>query len=837
MMHADRFKRLQAVFEAALERPAEGRESHVRLACGEDRELADEVVDLLGYETRFGETDAIRPLALTVEAFDAAEARSLIGSVIGRYRLESEIASGGMGRVFKAQRIDGDVAQTVAIKLVREEMFNAALLKRFSAERRILASLSHPGIAHLIDAGTDERGTPYVAMEYVDGLPLLDYCAQHALSVRERVELFRRMLAAVSYAHRNLVVHRDLKPGNILITPDGLPKLLDFGIAKQLDLGREETATADRFFTPAFAAPEQFDDSNVSVACDIYGLGAILYTLLTGVPPFSFSGASAGEIERRIRMVPPSSMRAAVAARGDSAGGGQPDKWVAELGGDLEQIVQKTLRKEPESRYASVDQFNEDLQRYLERRPVLASGSGWLYRTQKYCQRNALALSFTLAFVVASQLGVAQLLRQNAQARAERDRAQAVLAILHDAFRSADPTRLEAGDTRARTILKSAALEVAALESIQPGLFRELAYTIGEIQLNLGLTGEGLALVQRANRALSDVPAAGVLLEIRGLAMADRVVDARRLVETHRKRLGALPVFIVEEAHLLYREGHHREAISRLDRLFSGGVLAGEPLLRDRAYLYLAEAHRVEEHPERALNVIDKHVVDLEKRYGKQHPSVSVARLRRVELLSALGDAASGERELIALKPSLDRNYDRYSAMLGEYHHTFGQLLFAQNRRHEALRHFRQALDADLVALGPDHANTLRNHLNVAIAIAYGSQDRGGAYPHFSRAIEGFEEVRGEADSLVGFARLEAAKSHFWDRDPEAARRVLTPENALAYFPAMTETNRREYLAALRHGFGATKCPSEPRRGFAGEMIARELICRYDPDGRYHPTD
>ncbi len=833
------------VFAEAVTLDSEARETFVRAACSDDPALAEEALELLQHEARVGDAGTVRPAAEVFAALETAELRSLIGRDVGRYRLEAEIASGGMGRVFKARRTDGEVEQIVALKLMREELFNPALLERFSTERGILAALNHPGIAHLIDAGTDERGTPFVAMEYVDGMPLLEYCAQNRLSVRERIGLFRKILTAVAYAHRNLVVHRDLKPSNILITADGLPKLLDFGIAKQLDPGCEQTATAHRFFTPAFAAPEQLGDGSATVLCDVYGLGAVLYTLLTGTPPLELSGASAAEIERRIRMVPPSPMRAVVLERGESAaraiGDSQADKWAAEIGGDLEQIVQKALRKEPESRYVSADQFDEDLKRYLERRPILASGSGWLYRSRKFCERNALAVSFSLVFVIASALGVVQLLRQNAQIRVERDRAELALELLQNAFSSADPMRLGADDIRARVILTSAAREINVLEKRQPDLFRDLAYRIGQIQLNLGLTSDGLLLVQRANRLRPDVPNIGALLEVRGLIMADRLSDARELAETHRERLGVLPEFQVEQAHLLYRESRHRDAIARLDRLLSEPALLRDPVLRDRAYLYLVEAHRLDEHPKRALTVIDRHVIELGKRHGKQHPSVLIARLRRVELLSAIGDASLGERELVVIKPLLERSYDRQSAVLGEYHHTFGEFLMKQNRRQEALQHFRQALEADLVALGPDHANTLRNHLNVAIAIAYGLPDRSGAYPHFDRAIEGLEKIRGKAHSLVGFARLEAAKSHFWDSNPEAARRVLTPDNALAFFPAMTETNRREYLEALHYGFGVMACPPEQRRRPAGalgdETIARTLICRYDPDGRHRPKN
>ena len=839
------FQWIQAVFHEALQQDADRRIAYVEATCADDPGIIEEVLSLLEYEAS-GSAGTQRPFALAEAAFDAVERGALIGAVVDRFRIEAVIGSGGMGRVFKARRIDADVDQVVALKLIRREMFNASLLRRFSAERKILASLNHPGIAHLIDAGTDEQGVPYVAMEYVDGLPLPDYCARHALPLRARIELFRAILAAVSYAHRNLVIHRDLKPANVLVTADGRPKLLDFGIAKALDPDEPQTATGDRFFTLTYAAPELLLGCNAGVACDVYALGAMLYELLTGVPPFDLKAAGAADIERTILMVPPQPLRAA-AVRGGGINNqlrNQP-RWIRELEGDLESIVQKALRKEPESRYASVDQLGEDLLRYLERRPVVASGAGKWYRVRKFCARNALAVWFTALFAVVASVGMIHVVRQNAEIRAERDRAQTALAILRDAFRSADPAQVEAGDTRARAILSSAAREILAMERRQPAVFRELAYQIGGIQLNLGLIKEGLALVQRANRSLPDAPDAGALLEIRGLIMAGRNREARALIEARRGTLGAFPEFIAEEGHLLYLEDRHAQAAAMLERLLSSPGFAAESVLRDRAYLYLAETHRTAGHPERALKVLDRQVREQGDRYGRQHPIVLVSRLRRVELLAATGAAEAGERELIALKPLLDRSYDAGSAVQGEYHHSFGQLLNAQNRSEEALRHFRQALEADLIALGPDHENTLRDHLNIAITIAYGATDRSGAYPHFAQAIAGIEKTKGVGASLAGFSRLEAAKSHYWDRDPAAARRVLTPANAPIFFPAMAAVNRGEYLAALHFGFGPQDCAPGWERGAGASSsgggssseIARRLICDYDPHGTHRPSD
>jgi eukaryotic-like serine/threonine-protein kinase len=845
-MQADYFKRLQAIFDAALEQSTEMRAGFVSQACGEDHAMAEELMALINYEAQSAASKTAQPFTLAAVAFDAAEAKSLIGKTIGRFRLEAEIASGGMGRVFKAKRVDEDLDQTVALKLIRQELFNPALLKRFSAERQILASLNHPGIAHLIDAGTDEQGTPYVAMEYVAGFPLLEYCERNALLIRDRVSLFRQILAAVSYAHRNLVVHRDLKPANVLVTAEGQVKLLDFGIAKALETDHLHTATADHFFTPAYAAPEQLLKQNVAVTCDVYALGAILYTLLTGVPPFDLSSLSAGDIERHILKIPPASMQATALKRGENAlrpqGVGNLARWAKQLDGDLENIVQKALRKEPNARYLSAEQFDNDLQRYLEQRPVQASGAGWLYRALKFCERHAAALTIATLVTIASLVGIFRIVEQNVQIRMERDRAQAALSILQNSFRSADPTQLEAGDTRARAILASAAREVAVLEKRQPALFQDLAYQVGEIQLNLGLTSAGLDLVRRANRVVTGSTNTGLLLEIRGLILANKIVEARELIESRRALLDGTPEFFAEEGHLLYLEKRYTEAIPMLERLRGDAELRKSVVLRDRIDLYLAEAYRKSERFEQALALLDGRVQAQIERFGSDHPNVLIAQLRRIELLPEVRKADQAEHALIAIKPALDRYYDQGSAVQGEYHNIFGSLLNRQNRSDEALQQFRQALSSDLIALGPDHENTLRAHLNVAVMIAYSAEDRAEAYPHFLRAIAGIEKTKGAASSLAGFFRLEAAKSYYWDRDMASARRILTPPNALRYFPAMPDVNQKEYLAALYYGFGPQNCkPGWELRAEAGRParpdIARSLMCRYDPKGEHRPTD
>jgi serine/threonine protein kinase len=307
------------------------------------------------------------------------------GMRCGPYRLGVLLGRGGMGTVYLAERVDGEVSHRVAVKLLRPGADDAHLRERFLAERQILATLSHPNIARLLDAGHSEDGRPYLVMEYVEGKALDVYTS--GLGIRAKINLFVKVCAAVGYLHRNLVVHRDLKPSNILVTNEGEPKLLDFGIAKILDLTTDATATGMRMLTPDYASPEQVAGFPVTTASDVYSLGAVLYKLLTGASPHRFDGDSAGAIALMI-------------SQGSIT---PPSRLVPALKGDLEFVLMKALRTEPQERYATIEQFSEDLQNYLESRPIRARKGDTWYQTQRFFRRYWLPATATV-LVIASLL-------------------------------------------------------------------------------------------------------------------------------------------------------------------------------------------------------------------------------------------------------------------------------------------------------------------------------------------------------------------------------------------------------------------------------------------------
>ena len=335
-------------------------------------------------------------------------------SRIGAYQIVREIGHGGMGAVYLGVRADDTYEKQVAIKFVRSGMDSPILRQRFEAERRILARLEHPYIARLLDAGTSSSGQPYFVMEYVEGEPIHQWAERNNLAVRERVKLFLQVCEAVQYAHRNLIVHRDIKPSNILVRLDGTPKLLDFGIAKLLE---EETkssqATAMHAMTPEYASPEQARGEAISVASDVYSLGAVLYDLLTGGPPLPMKGLSPAETERVLCQsdVPLPSMRAPILGR--------------QLRGDLDNIALLALRKSPEERYASVDEFRADLLRYLAGQPVVARQYTFAQRLRKFVARNRRTVTAATAIALSLLIGSAVAIRSAVEAQDARRLAEA----------------------------------------------------------------------------------------------------------------------------------------------------------------------------------------------------------------------------------------------------------------------------------------------------------------------------------------------------------------------------------------------------------------------------
>ena len=538
-----RLEQISEILERALCLESAQRGAYLDQACGEDSELRREVESLMASHEQAGSD------FLNVPAFDASGTKEnpdrvpvRAGRRIGPYHIAEEIGQGGMGEVFSAVRADGQYEKKVAIKLVRSGYDTEFILERFRHERQILAGLDHPNIARLLDGGTTDEGVPYLVMELVEGAPIDSYCDARKLTITERLQLFRQVCSAVQYAHQHLVIHRDIKPSNILVTEDGAPKLLDFGIAKILDASGSAEATLLRPMTPEYASPEQIRGEPITTATDVYSLGVVLYQLLTGRSPYRVETRTPAKLAEAISHSDPERPSTSVHRTESVLDGGELRELTAEsvsstreasplrlqqrLRGDLDFILLMALRKEPSSRYASVERFAEDIRNHLEGLPVTARKGTWSYRAGKFVQRHKAGVTAATLVLVTLVAGVVVTLREARIAEANRQRAD---KRFNDVRKLADSLMFEVHDsirdlpgaTAARKLIVERAqqyLDSLAQEShSDPALLRDLAAAYGKLAsvqgdlLNANL-GDSLKALQNDRKAV-ELLAACVSLE------------------------------------------------------------------------------------------------------------------------------------------------------------------------------------------------------------------------------------------------------------------------------------------------------------------------------------
>ncbi len=499
-----------------------------------------------------------------------AQAGQPIGERFGDYKILRLLGEGGMGQVYLAARADDLYQQQVAIKLVQAGTArHRDLFLRFTAERQILANLVHPNIARLLDAGIASSGAPYLVMEYIAGSPIDRYVTAKQLSIRDRLALFQTVCGAVEYAHRNLVVHRDIKPANILVTEQGAPKLLDFGIAKLLQASEQSSAdltrATERLLTPEYASPEQVRGETVTTATDVYALGVLLYVLLTGNPPFKMADKSPFEVARIVCDETPTRPSSRVPLKREA------DK----LRGELDNIVLKALRKEPERRYISVEALSEDIRRYLEGYPVQAASDSWGYRARKFVGRHKAAVTVSglmLFTVLAFTVGTAVLAQRARRERLKAERERAFLARL---LAAATPEQSRGRSVTVREILDQGAKRIDSELASEPEVQAAMLDSIGNAYLALGVYDQANPILTHAyelrRRTLGDdhldvaatETALGTVLENSG-----RCPEAeefyRRALNVRKKRLGAYDPLVGENMALLgeclYIESRDTEA-------------------------------------------------------------------------------------------------------------------------------------------------------------------------------------------------------------------------------------------------------------------------------------
>jgi len=807
----------------------------------------DKYLEVLGVEDPLTAADVRSLLTehhlLTAEGFLASPAvihrpeSTLAGLSFGPYTLVSPIGHGGMGSVWLAERNDGRFTGRAAVKLLNAALLGRTAEKRFRREGTILARLTHPHIARLIDAGLSATGQPFLVLEHIDGRPIDRYCDEQRLPVDERIRLFLDVQTAVAHAHANLIVHRDLKPSNVLVTADGTVKLLDFGIAKLLEADRSTPAVTmlthegDVALTPRYAAPEQLSGGPITTATDVYALGVMLFELLTGRHPTGVDTLTSADFVRAITDRDPLRLSAAVRPRANdddvtaraAARGMSPERLHRVLHGDLETILAKALKRSPAERYASVGAFADDLHRYLEQLPIAARGDAFGYRADKFVRRHYSAL--TTAGIVVALVGAlvvfytVRVSTERDRARQEAARSQKVSDLLIGLLTSADPYRTpDSNDPDAQSPLDLAVQRIDKEMTSEPELQARMLTMVGRTYLRMGLHAKALPLLERAlalgrnafradhatlAQSLNDL---GVLYREQGnVAVAEPLL--RESLAMRRRLLGPedkdVAVTLIELARVLTDTGRANEA---------------EPAIRES----LAIRRKVfgEEHRETATSkselgrllmqrgdlagadpFLRQNVATTVHMLGADHPNSAAAKGTLAQLLLLEGDAAGGE----AL---LRESADVYRRVFGpnglEYAQSLNSLAVAEEwrgRLAEAQSLLEESLRVAEPQLGREHPRVLGFIVNLdRVRIARG--DAAATESSLRAVLSAREKLYPPGDwriaqtqSLLG-AALAAQK-----RYGEAESMMNAADHGLKPVPGIQERERaanRARLAALR---------------------------------------
>lgn len=776
-MGPDLWRRINEILPLALELPPGERTEFLEEACGGDAALRREVDSLLAVGTaRLARLDRI-----------SCREPSWTGRRLGPYLLEEEIGRGGMGAVYAARRVDDAYRHRVAVKILRRGMDSDELVRRFQAERRILASLDDPRIARFLDGGTTPDHRPFFVLELIEGQPIDRWCEERELPVEARLRLFLEVCAAVQAAHRNLVVHRDLKPGNILVTRTGEPRLLDFGIAKLLEPGGDALTVPDlRPMTPGYASPEQVRGEPVTTASDVYSLGVLLHELLTRRRP---AVAPDGETIR-----PSTAVDRRLARR---------------LRGDLDSVLLKALEREPRRRYGSAEELADDLRHHLERRPVRARQATFLYRAGKLVRRRRRALAAAVLLTAAAAAGAADRLAQHRQTERERDRAQRISSFTIDLIRSSDPWE-EGGTARSREVLARSVRRAEASLADEPEIQAELLLALGELHCRFGLVAEARPLLEKA-------------MELRRAHFG----PGHPLVAEMLERLGELE----------REQGRHPAAEARFEEALAIRRRAGDPavaqsmaafavLRRDQGRLQEAEGMF-----RQALDLLrrnrpwdDRHLLACAGNLSLL--LMDQGRLDEAEPL--LREALAGfraTRSTLSLEASTVLNH-------------LGNLLWTRGDLQAAEPFHREALAARRRLLEPGHPEVGASAHNLALLLIYRGRLE-EAEPLVREALRIFRETLGArhpkvAVSLNNLAFLLAEEDRFGEAEALYRESLAITRSALGEDrPQVARNLRNLAVLLLRQGRPAEAAPLA-RQAVA---LAGRVLGEHHPETAYYRLD
>jgi tetratricopeptide (TPR) repeat protein len=749
-----------AIFRELVEADTAAWQDRLTTLAAEGSELRDRVEALLAADAlRDARLDGGADRFLSRIRESPEEALSgWLGRQVGPYRIVRLLGWGGMGAVFLGERCDGQFEQRVAIKVARAGLIGHTVIERFLAERRILAGLEHPRIARLLDGGVSAEGVPYFTMEYVEGVPITDYCEAVRLDIERRLRLFLGICEAVDHAHRHLVVHRDLKPSNLLVSREGQVKLLDFGIAKLLDPGLDGTATIDRLLTPAYAAPEQLRGEPVTVAADVYSLGVVLYELLTGQRPFSGSEVARARTLAELDREPERASSVALAQ--ESADPVARRRRRRALRGDLDTILATALHPDPERRYPSALALAEDLRRHLERLPIVARRARLVYRAGKFVARHrwsvAIAASLTVALAAAFAIAIAQARAKVREAAAS----QQVTSFLVQLFQAPDPTVAKGAELSARELLDQGAERLHSRPIGEPRVSSRLLHTVAATYAALGAYDRALPLAEQAlalRRGAFPEKSAEVAESLDQVGeIRHKTADydgseplLREALATRRGLLAANDPALIESlchlGRLLEDRGAFaraepllREALATSERSFGAEAVETAARLDDLAAL---EADLGRESS--AVELLERALAIRERRLGPESPDVAASLARLGERLDEAGDYRQAESRLSRALEIRGRVFGLAHPLAASTELALAGVYMDEDRLDEAEKTAEGALAALRRSLGGSHPK-VGEAINLLGIVRTFRRDYAGAEPLFEELLTSYRRRFGE---------------------------------------------------------------------------------------------
>lgn len=811
-MDQQQWEKINNIVDTALELTKEERDTYIEEQCKGDKQLRQEVTVLIDAIEQ-SETESFledlgdyqQQLAQEVLNEDIAEKdAALIGTTIDSYELIELIGHGGMGSVFLAKRADEAYDQRAAFKVLRRGLHTPSNVARFKRERQILAKLNHPNIARLLDGGLTPEGLPYFVMEYIEGKPLYKYCNQHLLSIEERIHLFKSICHAVQHAHKNTIIHRDLKPSNILVTEEGEVKILDFGIAKILepkdpDQPPYQTQTGTRLLSFRYAAPEQIENQIITTATDIYTLGIVFYELLCGVHPFDLERKKMTEIEKLIRTKSPLSL---------------PEKFLQlpedirqkearfrhttssslsqSLKGDLDAIVLKALRKEPEERYDSIEQFLEDLRRYEQSKPIIARKDTLRYKTKKFVKRHQSELAATVGFILLivsfTAIYTWRITQERNKARLQAEKAQETSEFLVNLFSASNPAETHGETVPVKSILEEGLNQIDQLNE-QPEVQSQMLHTMGKVYTNLGEYDRAEMLLERALNIQTNIDGqfntevASIYNDLGGLHQkAQEIQQAEpfyaKALNIRKKIVGPNDI-------------RYAETLSDLGALMRfKGNLDSAAVLYNRA-LEIRQTNLIPNHPDIAnslnnLGVLEKSNGNLEtakqyyqealeirrNHFGDIHPKVANVKNNLAVLYRTKGEFDLAETYYTETLKIRRQVYGQNHPLTAQSLNNFAGFLIDRRAYDQAETYYRQALKVRKKLLGPSHIQTGTAYNNLANALFEKSQ-LDSAEHAYRNALDIYSSSLGKNHRYVGIVKSNLAKTLTAKNDLKTADKIF----------------------------------------------------------------